>query len=450
MTPPPAAPSGTAARLSLRRRLFRELLPPLFLLWLVGSGFILMRSWDEIGDSYIDQLEHLAFTLAQVLDETAMTAEEAVESVRARRDRNFFVIVLREGQPVLRSALAPEGMVAMPGDGFETRRYYLASAEARDGTVQVITGLKKEEVRQLTTAVVGGAALPMALVMIGMWAVMYVGVGRALAPVERLRAQLAARSPGALGPVGTEGVPEDLQPLVRALDDLLSRLRDAIASERDFVADASHELRTPLAAIRAQVETIDRAALDAPSREALDQVLRGVDRSTRLAQQLLRLARADRLDRPDAPETCLHEALASVVSELFPAAVRQDTELELAADPVMLRIRPEDLGMLVGNLVENALHHGGPGGQVRVSCGSEGGVAWLRVEDAGPGIPEAERARLFARFRRGDGARAHGAGLGLSIVDSVAGRMGATVTLGRSADLGGLSAELRFPPETTV
>ena len=137
MTPPPAAPSGTAARLSLRRRLFRELLPPLFLLWLVGSGFILMRSWDEIGDSYIDQLEHLAFTLAQVLDETAMTAEEAVESVRARRDRNFFVIVLREGQPVLRSALAPEGMVAMPGDGFETRRYYLASAEARGGTVQV-------------------------------------------------------------------------------------------------------------------------------------------------------------------------------------------------------------------------------------------------------------------------------------------------------------------------
>lgn len=429
---------------SLRRRLLRELLPSLVLLWLAGSAFILMRSWEELEEAYVDQLDQLAFTLAQVLDSSALTPEAAVESLRARRDRNFFVIVLREGQPVLRSAGAPDGVVELPAAGNETAGYYLARAEAREGAVTVIAGLEKAEVRQLTASVVGGAAVPLALGLLAMAGILFLAIHRGLRPLERLRADLEERRPDAMDPVDGRGLPAELAPVVEAVNNLLDRLRRAVMQERRFVADASHELRTPLAAIRAQVETIDRSRLDSETQATLDQILRGVERSSRLAQQLLRLARADAVGRPGVPVLQLEAQVTGIVSDLFPLAVRHDAELELDCTPAQVRARPEDLEMLIGNLLENAIHHGGAGGLIRVSCGGGAKGAWLQVEDAGPGIPEAERPRLFERFRRGASTHADGSGLGLSIVASVAARLSAEVRLSRSEILGGLCAEVRF------
>lgn len=106
--------------------------------------------------------------------------------------------------------------------------------------------------------------------------------------------------------------------------------------------------------------------------------------------------------------------------------------------------------MLVGNLVENAIQHGGEGARIRLSCGSEAGAGWLRVEDSGPGIAPEARAALFGRFRRGEAAQGGGAGLGLSIVAAIADRLGARIVLGRSPELGGLSAEIRFAPASAA
>lgn len=441
---------------SLRRRLIREAVPSLVLVWLVASAFILMRSWDEIEESYVDQIEQLAHTTAEVLDARAISPEAVIESVHARRDRNIFVIVEREGAPILRSATAPPGLVEVPPESDGTAEFYLAQADAQDGTIRVITGIRRIEVRQLTAAIAGGAALPLALGLIAMIAVLVLAISRALRPLEALREALEARHPDALDPVASGGLPAELVPMVRALNHLLGRLGQAVEAERRFVADASHELRTPLAAIRAQVETIDHSRLDAEDRAALEQVMRGVERSTRLAQQLLRLARADAAGSGETPELDLAAEVTGIVSELFPLAVRLDREIEADCAPAMVRAFPADLEMLVGNLVENAIHHGA--GPIRISCGPQGvagqgvaeqdvigqGGAWLCVEDAGPGIPETERAALFQRFRRGAGATSEGAGLGLSIVASVAARIPAEVRLSRAADLGGLHAEVVF------
>lgn len=432
---------------SLRRRLLRELLPSLALIWLVACAFILLRSWNELEESYVDQLDHLAVTLARVLDAQALNPETVLDTVRQRHDRNMFVIVLREGLPVLRSAGAPEGPEALDAGAAS---YFLSEATARDGTLTVIAGIARVEVRQLTAAIVGGAAVPMALGLIGMAAVLLGAIRRALRPVARLREELEARRPDALAPVADADLPEELAPLVAALNHLLARLDQAIAQERRFVADAGHELRTPLAAIRAQAETIDREALDPETRETLDQILRGVARSTRLAQQLLRQARADAVSREALPDCALDRHITEIAAELFPQAVRHGADLELDCAPGSARARPGDIEMLVGNLVENAIQHGGEGARIRLSCGSEAGAGWLRVEDSGPGIAPEARAALFGRFRRGEAAQGGGAGLGLSIVAAIADRLGARIVLGRSPELGGLSAEIRFAPASAA
>ncbi|MCF7728405.1 sensor histidine kinase [Sulfitobacter sp. M22] len=408
---------------------------------MVACAFILLRSWNELEESYLDQLDHLAVTLAQVLDAQALNPETVLDTVRQRHDRNMFVILVREGLPVLRSAGAPEGLGALD-DGVGD--YYLAEATARGGTLTVISGIERAEVRQLTAAIVGGAALPMALGLIGMAAVLLAAIRRALSPVARLREELEARRPDALDPVPDADLPEELVPLVAALNQLLERLDQAIAQERRFVADAGHELRTPLAAIRAQAETIDREALDPESRETLDQILRGVARSTRLAQQLLRQARADAVSRDALPDCALDRHITEIAAELFPQAVRHGAELELDCAPGTVRARPGDIEMLVGNLVENAIQHGGEAAHIRVSCGSDGGAGWLRVEDSGPGIAPEARAAVFGRFRRGAAAQGDGAGLGLSIVAAIVDRLDAQIVLERSPELGGLSAEIRF------
>ena len=435
----------TARPRSLRRRLLSQLVPSLVVVWLLGSGFILWRSWDELEDSYVDQIDHMAHALAQVLDGNAMTAEAAVNTVRPRRrDRNIFVIVLREGQPILRSPRAPRGLVAYVDDPDDHPEYFLAQATARNGSITILTGVMREEVRQLTADVVRGAAVPMGLGLIAMVAILYAAVTRALRPLDGLRAELEARQPDTLDPVEGRDLPAELTPMLDALNHLLGRLREALQRERRFVADASHELRTPLAAIRAQVDTIDRARLDPETDAALDQILRGVGRSTRLAQQLLRLARADAEGQGVPPEVDLEAEITSIVSELFPMAVLHDAEIEVAATPARVRALLGDLDMMVGNLVENAIHHAGPAPTIRVSCGHDAGRAWLAVEDSGPGIDPSARDGLFDRFRRGPASGPEGAGLGLSIVASVADRLGASVRLDRSRDLGGLWVEVRF------
>ena len=186
-------------------------------------------------------------------------------------------------------------------------------------------------------------------------------------------------------------------------------------------------------------------------------------RSTRLVQQLLRLARADADDGGAAAEIRLDEQAVAIVSDLFPLAVLHDTDLQLDCAPARVRAMPADIEMVLGNLIENAVHHAGTGARIRVSCGPAGGGdqggaadgpeddggAWLCVEDSGPGIAEPDRAGLFDRFRRGPRSSADGAGLGLAIVASVAQRLGAAITLGRSdgpGGLGGLRVDLRFPP----
>jgi two-component system, OmpR family, sensor kinase len=290
--------------------------------------------------------------------------------------------------------------------------------------------------------------LPLLAMLPVMGGLIWYLVGRGLRPLARLTRAVRSRQPEALDPLSAEGVPEEVQPLVEALNGLLSRLDQALATQRAFVADAAHELRTPLAALQLQAQLAERAGSEAERAETLAELRRGLARATHVVAQLLTLARQG----PDAEGRKLREAVdlaelaGLTIAELLPLAEAKGVDLGAGSLEPGLHIQGdrEALRSLLGNLVDNALRYTPAGGQVNVSVGRSGGGVELEVGDSGPGIPEAERERVFDRFYRPDGQNESGSGLGLAIVRSVAQAHGASIELGE-ASLGGLAVRMRFP-----
>jgi two-component system OmpR family sensor kinase/two-component system sensor histidine kinase QseC len=254
------------------------------------------------------------------------------------------------------------------------------------------------------------------------------------------------RDTQSLAPLPGEGLPEELAPLVQALNGLLQRLGQTLDVQRAFVADAAHELRSPLTALKLQLDLLHRAP-DAAARDAATRALGdGITRAAWLVEQLLALAR----NEPGAPglpfaDVDLAETARRALADTVPQALARGSELELQADvPVPLRGDAASLLVLVRNLVDNAVRHTPPGSKVQVRVQPTAQGAELVVDDAGAGIPPAERERVFDRFYRRNPAATDGSGLGLAIVRTVATRHGATVVLSDSP-LGGLRATVRFP-----
>jgi two-component system OmpR family sensor kinase len=280
-------------------------------------------------------------------------------------------------------------------------------------------------------------------------------VSRGLQPLARIASSVKARTPDSLEPLQEIAAPEEVKPLVFSLNDLLARLKSALDAQRAFVADAAHELRTPLTALQLQVQLVERANSDEDRAAALGELKSGLQRTIHAVQQLLTLARQE----PGAAEYRItsvsladlirrsvleHERLAEARA-IDLGVTQADEAAHISGDADALRI-------LLANLVSNALRYTPAGGRVDVACGLMDGGAYFEVADTGPGIPAAERERVFDRFYRrgGDSADGNtGSGLGLSIVRTIADRHGAQVSLADS-ESGGLLVRVCFSSAKVV
>ena len=286
-------------------------------------------------------------------------------------------------------------------------------------------------------------SLPLTVLLI------WFAVSDGLRPLSRLAGDIGKRSAERLLPIDESNVPTEIQPLTNALNGLMNRLDQALSAERRFAADASHELRTPLAVIRTHAQIAQRCKDPAERTEALKALISGVDRATHLCSQLLVLARLD----PEAADSVhrvasLADAVAQAVADKHAAAHLKSVALtnELPeGDPCLVAIDPSALGVLISNLLDNAIKYTPEGGQVRVGVRSRGGRTALRVVDSGPGIPVLERGRVLERFYRRNGTSVPGAGLGLSIVQRICELYGAEISLRDGDDGQGLGVEVVFP-----
>ncbi len=323
-------------------------------------------------------------------------------------------------------------------------RWRVYGVQALTKVIQVAQpmSVRKQRAAQLALQTLRPFALLLPVLALAIW----LAVGKALEPLQRLTAQVLARRVNTLDPLSSARLPDEVQPLVVALNDLLQRLRGALERERAFMADAAHELRTPLTALHLQAGTLARASGETERSAAMAGLTAGVQRVIHLVEQLLSLARQEpRADSTSAPVR-LDDAAREVVAELVPLADAGGIDLGVsAAQPATVTGDAEGLRTLLRNLVDNAVRYTPAGGRVDVSVEAHGGTK-LVVADDGPGIPAAERERVFDRFYRRAGASAPGSGLGLAIVQAIAAAHGATVSLSDGPGGRGLTVTVQFPP----
>ena len=323
--------------------------------------------------------------------------------------------------------------------------YRVFSIQTSNQTVQVAQDLavRRNMAGNLALRTLGPIAVMMPILMLVVWWV----VSGSLQPVARVRSQVASRQADDLSPVSDTGLPDEVRPLVQELNLLFGRVKTAFDAQQHFVADAAHELRTPLAALRLQAQSLDRAdTLDA-RRVAVRRLTAGIDRATRLVEQLLILARQEATAASGAVTrpVDLADLARRTVADLAGVAAAKGIDLGVQqADPAAIDGQPDALQILLRNLVDNAIKYTPNGGTVDISVLSEPERVTVQVEDSGPGIPPDERERVFDRFYRVAGSEAAGSGLGLAIIKAIAERHGATLVLGESTRLGGLKALVTF------
>ena len=301
---------------------------------------------------------------------------------------------------------------------------------------------RNELAREILLSVV----LPQALLLAVAGVVVWVGVRHGLAPLERLRRAVAARSHREWSPVAEDDVPGEVRPLLQAIDELFARLDHALTLQSRFISDAAHQLKTPVAALKANVELAMREGDAQRAAQALAAANAGLDRVSRLISQLLSLARNE-------PEAAASIALAPVdlgalvleaATDWVPAALKRRIDLgfEAAAVPVTVQGDRARLRELLDNLIDNAVRYTPEGGRVTVRVDAD--PPSIQVDDDGPRIPPEERQRVFERFHRLLGDAHGGSGLGLAIAREIARIHGAAITLRDDDDGTGNTFKVAF------
>jgi two-component system OmpR family sensor kinase len=317
------------------------------------------------------------------------------------------------------------------------------SLPSRSYVIQVAQPLSVRQQRAVALAL--ETLKPLALILPVLGVAIWLIVGTQLNPLGRIADSVRQRRPDALEPLPESSLPDEVRPLVIALNDLLARLRAAIDAQQAFIADAAHELRTPLTAIRLQVQLAEQATGDAERKVAFGQLKGGIDRASRLIEQLLSLARHEAAASITEPVS-LQALAVEVVSDLAPVADSRSQDFGIAdSGPAVVSGDPHALRMLLRNLADNAIRYTPEGGRVDVSVGMRQGAPFLSVTDTGPGIPPADRERVFGRFVRRADNNAHGTGLGLAIVQSIVRNHRATIDLGDNPAGAGLRVTVTFP-----
>ncbi|MBP5986276.1 MAG: sensor histidine kinase N-terminal domain-containing protein [Azonexus sp.] len=310
--------------------------------------------------------------------------------------------------------------------GQDLRLAYTYLAEPRmpkSQWVLIEVGETTEKRSQLANKIVASVILPQFIIIPLAVILVWFGLSRGLRPLTRLRQTIETREPADLSPIATHRVPEELEPLVEAFNEMLERMKRNVEAQQRFVADAAHQMRTPLTGLKTQAQLAFRETDPAALRHALRQIATGVDRAGRLVNQLLTLARTEGGEVAHQKHEPLDFAqlVREVVEDWVMAALEKDIDLGYEADgPAMILGNPFLLRELAKNLIDNALRYTPNGGHVTVRVLATPATVLLEVEDNGIGLSEEQAELVFERFYRVDDATTEGSGLGLAIVQEIA------------------------------
>lgn len=429
---------------SLKRRLMVFLFAAISLAALVQGVSAYHTALQEANEIFDYHMQQMALSLGGVSGPAQPPPDELELVVQAWTAEGLQVF-----QSTARAHLPQRAVLGFSDVQAQGRRYRVVSVQTGGQVVQVAQELAVRE--RLASRLALRTVTPIALMLPVLMLIVGWVVSRSLAPVERVRAQLAQRAAEDLSPVGEGGLPAEIKPMVAELNSLLGRVQQSFTAQQHFVADAAHELRSPLTALNLQVQALQRAPDDATRALAETRLAAGVARATHLVEQLLLLARQE-ADASEHQPVEMAPLLRQVMAEMASAAQARRIDLGLLhAATFSTPGNAAALDTLLRNLLGNAIKYTPEGGRVDVSLlvGEGADAALLRIDDSGPGIAQAERERVFDRFyRTADAAEQAdgmpGSGLGLAIAKVIADKHGAVLRLSSADGLGGLRVELGF------
>ncbi len=442
-------------RLSLKLRLTLLFLALSLTAWFAASLVAWQQTRDTL-DKLFDTQQMLFAKRLLTMDLDEIRAPERMRKVpkkakhgRLDDDALAFAIYTPDGRMVLNDG---ENGRDIPyhyrRDGFDNGQLNDDNDEWRflwltapDGKYRVVVGQEHEYRQEMALDVVRSQFTPWLVALPIMLLVLIVLLSRELRPLKKLSQTLRARTPDATDRLATQGVPIEVRPVVDALNQLFARTQAMMARERRFTSDAAHELRSPLTALKVQTE-VAQLSLDDPQAQAkaLTQLHAGIDRASRLVEQLLTLSRLDSLESLDDVEPLnMADLLQSVVMDSYHPAQQAGIEIRLnILDPQVTRTGQQLLlSLLVRNLLDNAVRYSPRDSRVEVTLDTHSVI----VRDNGPGIAPDALTRIGERFYRPPGQDQTGSGLGLSIVKRIAALHRMTVTLGNGQH-GGFEARI--------
>jgi two-component system OmpR family sensor kinase len=445
---------------SIRRWLLGWLIFGLAAACLIAGYGIFHSARHEAGELFDYELRTVALSMPANIATTYGAVQREHDFKGLDDDRIAIDIWRADGALIYHSAKEP--VLPKLSEGFRTierneYRWRVFGVQQADRYVQIA---QPYSVRDGLAARLALRTLwPLALLVPVTIALVLLIVARGLAPIGGLSRALANRSIDSLDPVVIDDrVPVEIRPLVDALNDLLERLSVASKAQRTFVADAAHELRTPLTALKLQLQAAKRDALADTDARVIERLEGRVNRIIHLAQQLLSMAREDARHEKSMIPVSLRRVAEQSVSDLSLLAeakqidlgldVRGPTNPEATNDAYCVLGDEQALGILLNNLVDNAIRYTPAGGRVDVILmrdAAAGGVS-LEVADTGPGIADDEIKRVFDRFYRGSSVKEQGSGLGLAIASSIAVRHRAVLAVSNRTDGPGLSVRLNNLP----
>ncbi|MHC8367166.1 ATP-binding protein [Pseudomonas sp. ZT5P21] len=362
-----------------------------------------------------------------------------------------FQVWNQQGEVLVHTASAPSFTAPPSKTGFSDvvdlndRHWRAFLLEDKQNHLRIWVGERDDVRSDLVDRIVRHTLWPNILGSLILAAMVWMAIGWGLKPLADMAETLRARHSGSLEPLQLNPLPSELEPMQAALNRMLAQIQEVLGRERRFIADAAHEMRTPLAVLRVHAQNLLEAGTEQERRESLQFLIVGVDRTSRLVNQLLTMARLE----PKAVAPALHridltETVRDSLVQLTPWLLSKNLELAFDANdqPLPVVADAAAIDIALNNLITNAANFSPMRGVITVQLSQADGFYNLSVEDQGPGIDEADRGRLFERFySRGN---AQGAGLGLTIVNTIATRLGGRITLVNRPE-GGLRATLSIP-----
>jgi two-component system OmpR family sensor kinase len=443
---------------SLRGRLVALLLIGIVVAAAVTSYFVYLQANDEIGELYDAHLQQIATLLSRQANlnnwqDIASGELAGLEKLQGWEEEEFLIQVWNREGVLIDSLPNLEATYQVPlqaGAGLQFHTYAgfdwrVYRADGKDYIVQVgqLDRPRADTIEQTSLYLL----LPLLLQVPLFLAVAWLAVRFGLLPLDSLSRELERRRPELLQPLSTERLPGELQPLVRSLNTLLQRLDTALQYQRNFVGDAAHELRTPISALRLQLDALRRADSNEERAEVMDALDTGIARASTLINQLLLIARAENAAylQPAAALT-LERIGAEALERHLPAARARSIDLGVRRlEEGLLRAAPGDIETVLDNLLGNAIRYSPEGSRIDLALYPRDGSITIEVADNGPGIPVAERERVFDRFYRLPDTTAPGTGLGLAIARTICERNGARIAISAGLEGRGTRFAVEWP-----